>query len=109
MNPTEPVTDRPRCRIWPWVFAVLVSPFVILAVVAISVLTLDSDARALRREVMAANAGPWRTKAQVRVGGLVLGSVRTVLSFVHCPNIAEIRLAAGSVKAASVGMYELGN
>lgn len=105
--PTE--TVRPRRRLWPWVLVVLLSPFVILAVVATSILTLDSDARVLRREVMAANGGHWRTKVQFSVGGLALGTARTALSFVHCPNIAEIRLAAGSVKAASVGLYELSN
>ncbi|HVU18977.1 MAG TPA: hypothetical protein VHD32_18875 [Candidatus Didemnitutus sp.] len=102
---TEPV--RPRRRIWPWVVIILLSPFAVLGVAAVSVLTLNSDARALRREVMAASGGDWHTKVQLSVGGILLGTARTVLTFVHCPNIAEARLGVGAVKSASVGVYEL--
>jgi hypothetical protein len=75
--------------------------------VAVSYLTLDHDARVLRREVMASSDGHWHTKVQVSVGRLTLDAMRCVLLFVHHKDIADARLALSSVKGASVGVYEL--
>jgi hypothetical protein len=83
------------------------APFVVVGAAAVSYLTLDHDARVLRREVMAASDARWHTKAQVSLGGLTLGALRTVLLFVHHKDIADARLALSSVKGASVGVYEL--
>jgi hypothetical protein len=105
MNPASPAV-RPH-RIWPWVVLVLLSPFAVLGIAAVSVLTLDSDARALRHEVMAASGAHWRTKVQCSVGGLVLGTARTALHFVHHKDVADARAALGAVRNASVGVYDL--
>jgi hypothetical protein len=106
MNPsTQPVA--PRRRIWPWVLGICLAPFVVVGIAAVSYLTLDRDARVLRREVMAASDARWHTKVQVSVGGLTLGAVRSALFFVHHEQVADARLALRSVKGASVGVYEL--
>ena len=51
------------------------APFALLAMAAVSYLTLDSDVRALRRHVMAATDAEWCTKAQVSVGRMTLGAI----------------------------------
>jgi hypothetical protein len=106
MNTVTPPA-APRRRIWPWVLGICLAPFVVVGVAAVSYLTLDHDARVLRREVMAASDSDWHTKIQVSVGGLTLGALRTGLMFVHHKDIADARLALSSVKGASVGVYEL--
>jgi hypothetical protein len=105
MNPSAP-SSRPR-RIWPWVLLVLLSPFVVVGAVAVSILTLDGDARVLRREVMAASDTHWHTKIQCSVGGVVLGVARTVLDFVPHKNATDARAALAAIRHASVGVYEL--
>ncbi len=107
MNPVPP--GSPRRRVWRWVLlgvAICLSPFVVLGVVAASFLTLDRDAAALRKEVMAATNADWRTKVQLSVGHFTLAVVRTGLDFVHDRGVAEARLALAAVRHASVGVYE---
>lgn len=108
MNPVSP-TPAPRRHIWRWVLLGLglcLAPFVILAVVAASFLTLDRDATVLRKHVMAATETGWHTKVQMSVGRLTLGALRTGLCFVHNRDIADARQALGAVRHASIGIYE---
>jgi hypothetical protein len=108
MNPVPP-TPAPRRHVWRWVLlaaGICLTPFVVLAVVALSFLTLERNAAVLRNHVMEATDAGWHTKVQVSVGGLTLGAVRQGLRFVHCPNIDDARLALASVRRASVGVYE---
>jgi hypothetical protein len=100
-------TPARRRRIWPWVLGFCLAPFVGVGIAAVSYLTLDHDARVLRREVMAASDARWHTKVQVSLGGITLGAVRTALAFVHHKDIADARLALRSVRDASVGVYDL--
>ena len=81
-------------------------PFVALALVALSFVTLQGDASALRSEVMAATDHGWKTKVQVSIGGFTVAAAQTVLAFVHHPGIADARLALSAVRRASVGVYE---
>jgi len=107
MNPTTPQTPAtPRRRIWPWVLGICLAPFVIMAVAVASYITLDSDAAALRRNVMKATNADWHTKVQCSVGRITLGAVRGGLLFVNKPDVADARLALAAVKHASVGVYE---
>jgi len=107
MNPTTPQTPAtPRRRIWPWVLGICLAPFVIMAVAVASYITLDSDAAALRRNVMKATNADWHTKVQCSVGRITLGAVRGGLLFVNKPEVADARLALAAVKHASVGVYE---
>jgi hypothetical protein len=85
---------------------ICLAPFVILAVVAASFLTLDSDAAALRKHVMAATDAGWNTKVQMSVGGLTIDAIRTGLCFVHDKNIVDARQALAAIRHASVGVYE---
>jgi hypothetical protein len=108
MNPA-PSTPAPRRRIWRWVFLGLglcLAPFVILAVVAVSFLTLDRDAAVLRKQVMAATDNGWSTKVQLSVGRITLAAVRTGLAFVHNKDIEDAQLALSAISHASVGVYE---
>ena len=85
MNPTSP-TPAPRRHIWRWVLlaaGICLAPFLLLGAVAISYLTLDSDVRALRKQVMAATDASWHTKVQMDVGQVTLGAINEGLRFVH--------------------------
>lgn len=104
--PTSPAAAPRRRRLWPWVLGFCLAPFVVLGLAAVSYLTLDRDAAALRQHVMAASRSDWSTKVQVSVGRLTLGCVRTGLRFAECKDITDVRLALAGVKSASVGVYE---
>ena len=104
-----PQTPAPRRRVWRWVLlgvGLCLAPFVVLALVAASFLTLDSDAAVLRKQVMAATDSGWNTKVQMSVGRVTLGAVRSGLWFAHGKDIADARLALAAVRHASVGVYE---
>lgn len=107
MNPPTPPPVASRRRLWPWVLGLCLAPFVILGLAAASYLTLDRDAAALRKHVMAASQADWDTKVQFSVGRATLGAVRTGLWFVEAEHIDDARLALGAVRHASVGVYEL--
>jgi len=96
-----------RRRLWPWVLALCLSPFVILGLAAVSYLTLDRDAAALRRHVMTATNAKWDTKVQLSVGRLTLGAVGLGMSFAPDREVATASKALAAVKHASVGVYEL--
>ena len=108
MNPV-PQSTAPRRPVWRWVLlgaGICLAPFVLLAVVAASFLTLDRDVRVLRGHVMDATQAGWDTKVQVSVGGITLGAIRQGLRFVEHEGIDDARLALKAVKHASVGVYE---
>ncbi len=107
--PVSPPPVPPRRRlVWPWVLgAVLLSPFLFVAVAAYGYLTLERDASVLRREIMRATNADWHTKAQVSVGRPTLAVARSCLAFVKHDKIDEARMALAAVKSASVGVYEL--
>jgi len=108
MNPV-PNATKPRRRVWRWVFLGLglcLAPFVVLAILAASFLTLESDAAALRKHVMAATSNDWHTKVQMDVGSLTIAAIRTGLAFVHKEEMAEAKQALAAVRHASVGVYE---
>lgn len=107
MNPAPTVPPAPRRRIWPWVLGICLTPFLVLGLAVASYVTLDSDARTLRRHVMSATNADWDTKIQISVGRATIGTVRTGLLLVDKEEIADARLALGAVKHASVGVYEL--
>ncbi len=106
MNPVSQTPTPRRRKIWPWVLGLCFAPFVILAVVAASILTLDRDAAVLRQHVMAATDNGWSTKVQMSLGRITLGAVRTGLGFVHHKDIEDAQLALSAVRHASVGVYE---
>jgi hypothetical protein len=82
------------------------APFVVLAMVAASFLTLDRDVKHLRRHVMNATDAGWSTRVQVSVGRITLGAIGQGLRFVDHKDMADARLALRAVKRASVGVYE---
>ena len=100
-------SPAPRRRRWPWVLAaVLLTPVILLAAAAASYLTLNRDASALRREVMAATETKWNTKIQFSAGRLTFGAVRTCLAFGTGEKIREARAALAAVNSVSVGVYQ---
>ena len=109
MNPTVPPEPKSRRRLGWWIalgFGLLVIPPVVLGVGLLSMLRLDRDAAALKREVMAASETGWHTKVQLSVGWVTLGAVRTGLRFVNHEHMDEARMALRAVRTASVGVYE---
>ncbi|HEY0863601.1 MAG TPA: hypothetical protein VGD97_05805 [Lacunisphaera sp.] len=102
-------TPAPRRHVWRWVLlgaGLCLTPFVLLAVVAVSYVTLDRDVRVLRNHVMDATDAGWNTKVQMSVGRLTLGAIGQGLRFVDHKDMDDARLALRSVKHASVGVYE---
>jgi len=109
MNPAPSATPAPRRHVWRWVLlgaGLCLTPFVLLAMAAVSYLTLDRDARVLRQHVMAATDAGWDTKVQMSVGRMTLGAIGHGLRFIDHKDMADARLALRSVKHASVGVYE---
>jgi hypothetical protein len=109
MNPTVPTTIKSRRSVGWWVAlacGLLLTPFLLLGVGVLSMLTLDRDAAFLRREVMASTDAKWHTKIQVSAGWMTLGAIRTGLKFIQAEHIDEARLALKAVRSASVGVYE---
>jgi hypothetical protein len=110
MNPSDsPAATTPRRSYGKWIAAglvILVTPMLLLGVAAWSMMTLDSDAALLRREVMTATGSDWHTKVQMDVGSVTLGTIRTALRFVHHKDMDDARLALSAVRSASVGVYE---
>ena len=82
------------------------APFVILALVVASYLTLDRDAAFLRREMMAASNASWETKVQLSVGEATINAVKFGASFVRDDAAADVRSALDAVARASVGVYQ---
>lgn len=82
------------------------APFVVLALVVASYLSLEGDAAVLRREVMAATGSKWNTKVQVSVGRATLNAVNFGMGFVHDNGVADARSALTAVRRASVGVYD---
>lgn len=107
MEQPVPTPVVPRRRVWPWVLGFCAAPFVLLGLAAASYLTLDRDAAALRRHVIAATRADWNTKIQVSVGRVTLGVVRSGLGLSDKPEAADARLALAAVRNASVGVYGL--
>jgi len=109
MNPAPQATPTPRRHVWRWVLlgaGLCLAPFALLAVAALSFVTLDRDVRMLRNHVMEATDSAWNTKVQMSVGRLTLGAIGQGLRFVHHKDMDDARLALRSVKRASVGVYE---
>lgn len=105
--PTTSAVPAPRRRRWPWVLAIGLSPFLILALAAASYLTLDRDAAALRRHVVAATQAKWDTKVQLSVGRFTIGATCLALRLASNSEAATAAQALAAVKHASVGVYEL--
>ncbi len=111
MNPSSlPLATRPLTRrFWFWALVIpplmLVLLVVLLAAGVASCFFLGSDARALRDELIESSGVEWRQEIALNAGYLTLGAVRAGLSCVRLE--PEARAALQSVKAASVGVYEL--
>lgn len=109
---TIPMDSTPapirRRRLWPWILAILLAPVLFAAVLAASILTLNRDAAALRRDVMAATQTGWNTKVQLSLGRVSFWALRQCLAFVpdHQDKIGEARAALQAVSAVSVGVYQ---
>lgn len=105
MNPAAPAAPSRRRRLWLWALALVLTPVLLLGVAAASYLTLNRDAAALRKEVMAATDTKWDTKVQLSVGRISLWIVRQGLVFVPKAEVQEAREALRAVRSVSVGVY----
>jgi len=108
MNPPSllPSTRPSARRLWLW--AVLVTPVLLLALLAAwvaSCFRLGSDARAVRNALIKSSGVEWRQQIALNAGWLTLGAVRAGLSCVRLDPAA--RAALQSVHAAGVGVYQL--
>ena len=109
MNPA-PATPSPARRSYGrWIIAGLIlfiAPVIIVGAGIWSVVTLSTDAAALRHEVMTASGSDWSTRVQLDAGWAILGTARSVMHFVEAKNVDDARLALSAVRHASVGVYE---
>lgn len=104
---TQP-TSHPRRRwVW-WLAGIFGGSVLVLAVGVASMVMLDGDAAGLRNTV--AKAGGWTLKrhVQVTIGEGALDATRFALG--RCGHIDdEVRTALTAVRAASVGVYDVGH
>lgn len=108
MNSAAQIPGR-RGRVFRWLMmgaGLCLAPFVVLAFVVASYLSLDGDATVLRREVMAATETRWNTTIQVSLGRATINAVNFGLGFIRDNAVAEVRAALTAVRRASVGVYE---
>lgn len=71
-----------------------------------NLITLTSEARTLKRTLLASDGFKASLRVQGTVGPILLGSARTVLRFV--PDVpAEVREGLAALRSASVGVYQL--
>ena len=108
--PLVPPLIRPRAkRFWNRaVLAVTLIPFVVLAVLAVGVISyfhLSSDTRMLRSELTRASGAEWRQQIGLNIGSVTLGLARAGLSF--APLDPEARVALRAVRGVEVGIYQL--
>jgi len=86
---------------------ICLTPFVVLALVALSYLGLHRDAAVLRQQIFAATPSGWSTKVQVNLGESTLGAADFGLRFVHSDEkLNQARDALAAVKRTSVGVYQ---
>ena len=105
----DPVPARPSRRIWRWLLiaaGLCLAPWLALAVVVCSYLTLDRDVAVLREHVMDATDAEWSTKVQMSAGRTTLGAIGAGLGFLRHRDVGDARLALAAVHSASVGVYE---
>jgi len=100
---TEPKISTLRRHPWRWLLLGSLAFFLLAAGGAYQLLTLNSGAAALRRELMQ-DAGHSTTRVQLSLDGPVLGLLRFGLSFASLPSDARDALKA--VRRVSVGVYE---
>lgn len=102
-NPTPQVRRR---RIWPWVVAAILAPWLALGLLAWSWLTPSSEVAVLRNALQAASPRHWHTHVQFDIGRGTLAVVRLALLFVPGEQAAIARQALPGVRHVSVGVYE---
>ena len=103
---SPPVRRRPNRYIWLW--ALLLTPFLLVLLLAACVAScfhLSSEARALRNGLLESSGVEWRQQIALNANWLTLGVVRAGLSCVKLHPAA--RAAVRSVQSAGVGVYEL--
>jgi hypothetical protein len=99
------IATSKRHRVWPWILGIVLTPFVAVGFVIAGALRLNSEATALRREIMTATGGHWHAKVQLSVPPTAVSLARTVVSFIHDVP-PEAREALRAVRSACVGVYE---
>ncbi len=113
MNPTvEPVLSPARRgrRVGIAILVILFLACLLLAIGIAGFFRLSRDTRVLRNSLRTSTEsqmGAWHEKLEIRVGTLPLWALRTGLSF--APLEPEAQLALSSIRAAEVGIYELGS
>ncbi len=104
MNPNP--SPAPQRRLWLWLLALALTPCLLLGIAAASFLTLDRDAAALRRRVMATSNSEWNTTVQLSLGRFSLAAIRTGLAYI--PKVDDqAKQALRAIHGASVGVYTL--
>jgi hypothetical protein len=97
---------RHRSSIWRWLLAIFATGFLAVAVIAYNLVTLNSDATALRNELLGSLSVPSHTRIQGSIGPVLLSTIRAGAGFVDSlPR--EAILALRSIRKVSVGVYEL--
>lgn len=109
LNPALPPARRGR-QIGIALLAILFLAFLLLAIGIVGFFRLSRDTRVLRNSLKAcavSQVGAWHEKLELRVGTVPFWALRTGLSF--APLEPEAHLALRSIRAAEVGIYELGD
>lgn len=100
---TPPVVRRHR--IWPWIVAGCLAPWLALAAIAWSVVTPANELAVLRKGMTGDHALDWQTQIQLDLGPATLGLARAVVSVIQHEDIDKAKAALAAVRRASICVY----
>jgi hypothetical protein len=108
MNPPPQLSTPRRSPLRLWLWGLLVTPFLLLALLGAGVAScfrLSSDTRAVRNALFKASGIEWRQQIALNAGYLTVGAARAGLSCLRLDPAAHAALQ--TVHAAGVGVYRL--
>lgn len=105
-SPSNEPRRSPWKRVLLWIGALTAGSLVVLASAAVYTLTLDRDARALRRSIVDSLGSKIESTIEVHAGEALIAAARVGTHWCH--EIPEpVRVALASLRSASVGVYRI--
>jgi len=102
-------TPSPKTSLRKWLLRIFLGSFVLAVaapvVIAMAVLHISGDTRALRNAAIHGDGAQWNKQIELNVGALPFWLARCVLPFTHAP--AEAEQALSAIRSAEVSIHEL--
>ena len=104
MNPSGTIPPPARAPKRHWFLIGTVISLLLLTVGVLGCLTVSRDTAALRDGLLAASSANWNKTVELRIGPVILGLTRFILSFVDLPDEAHTALRAA--RGAELSLYQ---